>query len=73
MRVGFQGEPGAYSEQAVLAHYGPGVVPVGCRTFAEVFQQAEAGGLDQAKRHHLGGAARRSGRDALALEVQVSD
>ena len=29
----------------------------------------EAGGLDDAERHHLGGAARRAGRDALALEV----
>jgi prephenate dehydratase len=42
-RVAFQGEPGAYSEAAVLEHFGPGVVPVPCSSFDQVFDAVETG------------------------------
>jgi prephenate dehydratase len=38
IKVGFQGEPGAYSEAAAISHYGQGVEPIPCETFADVFQ-----------------------------------
>src|SRR5690349_2379067 len=42
MRIAFQGEPGAYSEAALLA-FEPDATPVPCRSFEEVFQAVEEG------------------------------
>lgn len=42
MRVAFQGERGAYSEAAAMAHFGA-IVPVPCRTLVEVFDTVERG------------------------------
>ena len=36
--VAFQGEPGAYSEQAVHEHFGPETASRPCRTFTEIFE-----------------------------------
>lgn len=36
-RVAFQGERGAYGDEAVLLHFGPDTEPVPCRSFADVF------------------------------------
>ena len=48
-RVGFQGEPGAFSEAAVVAYFGPdGAEPVPCPTFADVFAGLASGALDVA-------------------------
>jgi prephenate dehydratase len=44
-RVGFQGEPGAYSEYAVQLMF-PGAEMVPCRTLRTVFGELAAGGLD---------------------------
>ena len=41
--VAFQGEPGAYSEQAVRHHFGPGVLTRPCRSFADIFAAVQAG------------------------------
>ena len=35
--VAFQGEPGAYSEQAVRQHFGTAVTALPCRSFSEIF------------------------------------
>lgn len=35
--VAFQGEPGAYSEQAVRQHFGTAVTALPCRSFGEIF------------------------------------
>ncbi len=35
--VAFQGEPGAYSEQATLEYFGNGVATLSCRSFEDVF------------------------------------
>lgn len=37
MVVAFQGEPGAYSEQAIYAHFGPDTTTMPCRSFLEIF------------------------------------
>lgn len=42
MRVAFQGEPGAYSEQAVFDYYGS-VEPMPCVSFDAVFDSVESG------------------------------
>lgn len=47
MRVAFQGERGAYSEEAVIRHFGPDVEPVPCRSFAEVFASVSSGKVDR--------------------------
>jgi prephenate dehydratase len=36
--VAFQGEPGAYSEQAVHQHFGPDTRTLPCRSFVEIFE-----------------------------------
>lgn len=38
MRIAYQGEPGAYSEQAILEYFAQQAEPVAKPTFAEVFQ-----------------------------------
>ena len=43
--IGFQGEHGAYSEVASLAH-DPSLMPVSCKEFIEVFDEVSAGQLD---------------------------
>ena len=47
MRVAFQGEIGAFSEEAVLAVY-PDATPVPTASFEEVFDAVEAGAVDRA-------------------------
>jgi prephenate dehydratase len=46
-RVGYQGEPGAFSEVAVVTLFAAGdaVQPIPCRTFRDVFDGVEAGTL----------------------------
>jgi prephenate dehydratase len=41
--VAFQGEPGAYSEQAVRQHFGAEVAALPCRGFREIFQAIQDG------------------------------
>ncbi len=41
--VAFQGEPGAYSEQAVHEHFGPETASRPCRTFTEIFEAIHHG------------------------------
>lgn len=36
--VAFQGERGAYSEQAVRQHFGKAVAPLACRSFVDIFE-----------------------------------
>ncbi|MBN1146641.1 MAG: prephenate dehydratase [Anaerolineales bacterium] len=43
MLVAFQGEPGAYSEQATLEYFGEGVSTLSCRSFDEVFDAVRRG------------------------------
>jgi prephenate dehydratase len=44
--VAFQGEHGAYSEQAVFQHFGQEVVTLPCRSFEGIFAAIEAGEAD---------------------------
>ena len=51
MKVGYQGVPGAYSEEALLANFpetdpDDPVQPVSCRTLPDVFAALSAGELD---------------------------
>ena len=43
MIIGFQGEHGAYSEQAVRQHFGQKVETLPCRSFLEIFQAIQNG------------------------------
>jgi len=47
MRVGFQGEAGAYSEEALLALF-PEAEPAGSRTFGQVFEALRSGVIQAA-------------------------
>lgn len=47
-RVAFQGEPGAYSEGAALAYFGPETVTVPCESFEDVFAAVDEGRADRA-------------------------
>jgi prephenate dehydratase len=42
MRVAFQGEHGAFSEAAALAHFGSGFEPAACDSFDAVFEAVES-------------------------------
>jgi prephenate dehydratase len=46
LRVGFQGEHGAYSEQAVVKHFGAGVETVPIKSIREVFNLTQVGAID---------------------------
>lgn len=46
LRVAFQGEPGAFSEDAIYALWGPAAEPVPMPTFAAVMEAAEDGDVD---------------------------
>jgi prephenate dehydratase len=46
LKIGFQGVRGAYSEAALLAHYGPSVQAVGFPISEEVFDAIESGAVD---------------------------
>lgn len=41
--VAFQGEPGAYSEQAIYAHFGPETTTMPCRSFSGIFTAVHNG------------------------------
>jgi prephenate dehydratase len=41
--VAFQGEHGAYSEQAIRQHFGEGVVSLPCQSFKEIFEAIRTG------------------------------
>ena len=43
MIIAFQGEHGAYSEQAVRQHFGPEAEALPCRSFLEIFQAIQNG------------------------------
>lgn len=47
MRVAFQGERGAYSEAASIAHFGPVIEPAPCESFDVVFERVEAGAVER--------------------------
>ncbi|GAP07733.1 MAG TPA: prephenate dehydratase [Anaerolinea thermolimosa] len=46
MRVAFQGEHGAYSEAAIIEHYGEGVESIPCESFEVVFASVADGRAD---------------------------
>ncbi len=46
LQVAFQGEPGAYGEEAVVAYFGAQVIPLPRRTFAEAFAAVTSGEAD---------------------------
>jgi len=46
MKVAFQGERGAYSEEAIIAYLGESVDPVPRPYLKDVFDTVEAGGAD---------------------------
>jgi len=45
-RIGFQGEHGAFSEEAVFKHFGPNVETVPIKSIREVFNLTEVGAVD---------------------------
>ena len=46
VRVAFQGERGAFSEEAAVVHFGADVSPIPCRSFSEVFTAVGTGAAD---------------------------
>ena len=46
IKVAFQGEEGAYSQQAIHQSFGREVVTIPCRTFADIFRAVEEGQAD---------------------------
>ncbi|MEA3336548.1 MAG: prephenate dehydratase [Chloroflexota bacterium] len=44
--IAFQGEPGAYSEQAIRQHFGDTVVSLPCRSFEGIFAAVDSGEAD---------------------------
>ena len=48
MKVSFQGEPGAYSEQAGFIYFGKDVEPVPCESFDVMFDSVVSGKSDMA-------------------------
>jgi prephenate dehydratase len=46
MKVAFQGERGAYSEEAIIQHFGPSITPVPRPYFRDVFMAVERGEAD---------------------------
>lgn len=42
-RIAFQGEKGAFSEDAAYKFWGPGIQPVPCQSFKDVFESVKAG------------------------------
>ena len=42
-RIAFQGDRGAYSEEAIYQFFGPGVETVPCQSFASLFEAVEVG------------------------------
>lgn len=47
LRVAYQGEAGAYSEAAALAHFGPEIETIPCESFDRVFAGVESGEFDR--------------------------
>lgn len=45
-QVAFQGEPGAYSEEAIYQFFGPDVTSIPCHNFEGVFEAVESGAAD---------------------------
>lgn len=45
-RIAFQGEPGAYGEEAVIRYYGPDVAPLPKASFRDVFEAVASGEAD---------------------------
>ena len=41
--VAYQGEPGAYSQEAIVQQFGPGVEALACHSFDEIFAAVEGG------------------------------
>jgi prephenate dehydratase len=47
-RIAFQGIPGAFSEDAIRAFWGPDTIPVPCETFTKMLEAVKSGAADGA-------------------------